>query len=98
MDFTSTQNHAIGKKTQNNGVMVKGDDTNVDKEYYGMLDHIYELSSDVYDEIERVETLLNKLQLVKRERAQVLKDLKEKVSFWQSFREVTMLMTRAIDS
>ena len=33
----------------------------------------------VSDQIERVEELMRKLQLVKRERAQVLKDLKEKV-------------------
>lgn len=33
----------------------------------------------VAEQIERVEALINKLQLVKRERAQVLKDLKEKV-------------------
>ncbi|KAI9120320.1 hypothetical protein K1719_007353 [Acacia pycnantha] len=39
-----TKDRAIGKKTQNNGVMVKGDDINADKEYYGVLDHIYELS------------------------------------------------------
>ncbi|KAI9120006.1 hypothetical protein K1719_008975 [Acacia pycnantha] len=39
-----TKDRAIGKKTQNNGVMVKGDDQNADKEYYGVLDHIYELS------------------------------------------------------
>ncbi|KAI9076595.1 hypothetical protein K1719_041360 [Acacia pycnantha] len=29
-----TKDRAIGKKTQNNGVMVKGDDINADKEYY----------------------------------------------------------------
>lgn len=34
----------------------------------------------VAEQIERVEGLISKLQLVKRERAQVLKDLKEKVS------------------
>ncbi|KAI9126182.1 hypothetical protein K1719_002603 [Acacia pycnantha] len=39
-----TKDRAIGKKTQNNGVMVKGDDINANKEYYGVLDHIYELS------------------------------------------------------
>lgn len=36
--------------------------------------------TSVADQIERVEELIKKLQLVKKERAQVLKDLKEKVS------------------
>lgn len=40
----------------------------------------------VADQIERVEELLRKLQLVKRERQQVLKDLKEKVRASRSFR------------
>lgn len=39
-----------------------------------------ESRQSVAEQIDHVEALLNKLQLVKRERAQVLKDLKEKVS------------------
>ncbi|KAF7800909.1 uncharacterized protein G2W53_044597 [Senna tora] len=39
-----TRARALGKKTQNSGVLVKGDDLDIAKEYYGVLDHIYELS------------------------------------------------------
>jgi len=39
-----TRDRAIGKKTQNSGVLVRGDDFNSEKEYYGVLEHIYELS------------------------------------------------------
>ncbi|KAF7800647.1 uncharacterized protein G2W53_044923 [Senna tora] len=39
-----TRARALGKKTQNSGVLVKGDDLDTAKEYYGVLDHIYELS------------------------------------------------------
>ncbi|XP_028799277.1 uncharacterized protein LOC114754652 [Neltuma alba] len=38
------KDRAIGKRTQNDGVMAKGDDTDANKEYYGVLEHIYELS------------------------------------------------------
>ncbi|KAF7823787.1 uncharacterized protein G2W53_021931 [Senna tora] len=38
-----TRARALGKKTQNSGVLVKGDDLDTAKEYYGVLDHIYEL-------------------------------------------------------
>jgi programmed cell death 6-interacting protein len=41
-------------------------------------------SSSVADQIAKVEELLKKLNLVKRERIQVLKDLKEKVVFSSS--------------
>lgn len=36
----------------------------------------------VQEQIERIEEVMRKLQLVKRERTQVLKDLKEKVGLW----------------
>ncbi|KAF7800419.1 uncharacterized protein G2W53_045191 [Senna tora] len=39
-----TRARALGKKTQNSGILVKGDDLDTAKEYYGVLDHIYELS------------------------------------------------------
>ncbi|KAF7839231.1 uncharacterized protein G2W53_007713 [Senna tora] len=39
-----TRDRALGKKTQNSRVLVKGDDLDTAKEYYGVLDHIYELS------------------------------------------------------
>ena len=46
-----------------------------------LLDDVYDESgTSVSDQIARVEEILKKLNLVKRERAQVLKDLKEKVS------------------
>lgn len=48
-----------------------------------LLDEVDEEGSlSIADQISRVEELLKKLNLVKRERAQVLKDLKEKVRFY----------------
>lgn len=44
-----------------------------------LLDDVDESSLSVADQISRVESILKKLNLVKRERSQVLKDLKEKV-------------------
>ncbi|KXT13255.1 hypothetical protein AC579_2487 [Pseudocercospora musae] len=49
----------------------------------------------VAEQIERVEALINKLQLVKRERAQVLKDLKEKIHN-DDISNVLMLNKKAI--
>lgn len=46
-----------------------------------LLDDVDEGELSVAEQISRVEELLKKLNLVKRERAQVLKDLKEKASF-----------------
>lgn len=47
-----------------------------------LLDEVYDESSvSVAEQIAKVEELLKKLNLVKRERAQVLKDLKEKVGY-----------------
>ncbi|XP_073109458.1 uncharacterized protein [Elaeis guineensis] len=37
------RDRAIGQKSQNSGVLVKGDDTSADKEYYGVLEDIFEL-------------------------------------------------------
>ena len=37
------RDRAIGRKSQNSGVLVKGDDTSADKEYYGVLEDIFEL-------------------------------------------------------
>lgn len=39
-----TKARALGKKTQNSGVLVRGDDLDPQKEYYGVLEYIYELS------------------------------------------------------
>ena len=39
-----TRERVLGKKTQNSGVLVRGDDSDPMKEYYGVLEHIYELS------------------------------------------------------
>ena len=39
-----TNARAMGKKTQNNGVLVRGDCSDAEKEYYGELQDIYELS------------------------------------------------------
>ncbi|KAF7826577.1 uncharacterized protein G2W53_017741 [Senna tora] len=39
-----TRARALGKKTQNSGVLVRGDDSYDSKEYYGVLEHVYELS------------------------------------------------------
>ncbi|KAF7802613.1 uncharacterized protein G2W53_041724 [Senna tora] len=39
-----TRARALGKKTQNSGVLVRGDDSDDSKEYYGVLEHVYELS------------------------------------------------------
>lgn len=50
-----------------------------------------ESRQSVAEQIERVEALINKLQLVKRERSQVLKDLKEKVSLLRPLRTHKML-------
>lgn len=51
----------------------------------------------VAEQIERVEALINKLQLVKRERAQVLKDLKEKVSCCDSTTASAFLLLTGCD-
>jgi hypothetical protein len=52
-----------------------------------LLDDVYDEGSlSVADQIARVESILKKLNLLKRERAQVLKDLKEKV--WIRFRSL----------
>lgn len=45
-----------------------------------LLDDDFEEGPSVVDQINRVEDILKKLNLIKRERNQVLKDLKEKVS------------------
>lgn len=37
------QTKELVRKTQNNGVLVRGDDSDTNKEYYGVLDDIYEL-------------------------------------------------------
>ena len=39
-----TRAHGIGKRTQNSGVLVRGDELNPKKEYYGVIEQIYELS------------------------------------------------------
>ncbi|KAF7800907.1 uncharacterized protein G2W53_044595 [Senna tora] len=39
-----TQDRALRRKTQNSGVLVKGDTSNTDKEYYGVLENVYELN------------------------------------------------------
>lgn len=46
-----------------------------------LLDDVDEGSLSVADQIARVESILKKLNLLKRDRSQVLKDLKEKASF-----------------
>lgn len=51
-----------------------------------LIDDVYdEGSSSVSEQIARVEAILKKLNLVKRERAQVLKDLKDKVRLCEGF-------------
>jgi hypothetical protein len=45
-----------------------------------LLDDDFDEGPSVVDQINRVEDILKKLNLIKRERNQVLKDLKEKVS------------------
>ncbi|XP_073109285.1 uncharacterized protein [Elaeis guineensis] len=42
------RDRAIGRKSQNSGVLVKGYDTSADKEYYGVLEDIFELLVDNY--------------------------------------------------
>ncbi|XP_073103331.1 uncharacterized protein [Elaeis guineensis] len=42
------RDRAIGQKSQNSGVLVKGDDTSADKEYYEVLEDIFELLVDNY--------------------------------------------------
>ncbi|XP_073109657.1 uncharacterized protein [Elaeis guineensis] len=42
------RDRAIGRKSQNSGVLVKGDDTSADKEYYGVLEDIFELFVNIY--------------------------------------------------
>ncbi|KAF7800959.1 uncharacterized protein G2W53_044548 [Senna tora] len=39
-----TQDRALRRKTQNSGVLVKGDVSDTEKEYYGVLEDVYELS------------------------------------------------------
>ncbi|KAF7811959.1 hypothetical protein G2W53_032935 [Senna tora] len=39
-----TRTRALGKKTQNSGVLVRGDDSDDSKEFYCVLEHVYELS------------------------------------------------------
>lgn len=39
-----TKDRAVGRRTQNSGVLVRGDDESPDKEYYGVLKDILELS------------------------------------------------------
>ncbi|KAF2218112.1 hypothetical protein CERZMDRAFT_64165 [Cercospora zeae-maydis SCOH1-5] len=64
-----------------------------------LLDEDFEDESrqSVAEQIERVEALIHKLQLVKRERAQVLKDLKEKIHS-DDISNVIMLNKKAITS
>ncbi|KAF7832769.1 uncharacterized protein G2W53_015102 [Senna tora] len=39
-----TKDRALRRKTQNSGVLVKGDVLDIDKEYYGVLEDVYELN------------------------------------------------------
>ncbi|KAF7814854.1 uncharacterized protein G2W53_028823 [Senna tora] len=39
-----TKDRALRRKTQNSGVLVKGDVSDIDKEYYGVLEDVYELN------------------------------------------------------
>lgn len=53
-------------------------------------DDFEDAGTSVMDQIAKVEEILKKLNLVKRERAQVLKDLKEKVSAWVNIKDPIM--------
>jgi hypothetical protein len=64
-----------GGKSRNNGSPASGQGNLLDEDFQDD-----ELS--VMDQINKVEDILKKLNLIKRERAQVLKDLKEKVCFY----------------
>ncbi len=64
-----------GKKGVSSPGGFSGDEGNLLDDDFADSNH-----ASVSEQIERVEELLIKLQLVKKERTQVLKDLKEKVS------------------
>ena len=68
----------VGGKSRNNVGSPVGTEGNLLDEDFG------DGGVSVMDQIARVEELLKKLNLIKRERAQVLKDLKEKVCFGYS--------------
>ncbi len=77
-----------GRSRGKNGVggpMSPGAEGNLLDEDYG------EGGVSVSDQIARVEDLLKRLNLIKRERAQVLKDLKEKVRSTARFRDLIVL-------
>ena len=68
-----------------------------------LLDDVDEGNLSVADQISRVESILKKLNLVKRERSQVLKDLKERVRcvfffFFFSYELVYILLTTRLGS
>ncbi|XP_073101409.1 LOW QUALITY PROTEIN: uncharacterized protein [Elaeis guineensis] len=60
------RDRAIGRKSQNSGVLIKGDDTSADKEYYGVLEDIFELLKwlDVEEEVHELVDEDNTLLLI----------------------------------
>jgi hypothetical protein len=64
----------VGGKSRSNGSPISGQGNLLDDDFKDD-----ELS--VMDQVNKVEDILKKLNLIKRERAQVLKDLKEKVRY-----------------
>ena len=86
-DFVERQDITIGSSTQGGAstsqVADRGGARNINPPPITADDFEDDSRQTVTGQIEKVEELLKKLQLVKRERQQVLKDLKEKVSHCQ---------------
>jgi hypothetical protein len=69
----------VGGKSRNNVGSPAGGEGNL------LDDDFHDSGPSVMDQVAKVEEILKKLNLIKRERGQVLKDLKEKVCFAQSY-------------
>ena len=82
----------VGGKSKNVGSPVGGEGNLLDEDFG-------DGGVSVMDQIAKVEEILKKLNLIKRERAQVLKDLKEKVCFsiWANELLLTMIQVHNDD-